>query len=219
MNEKHQCENCNYFFDKQGIHCAVHPYGKESDSCSDYQQKKLSTTEKLININRKTKSLSSTRFANCLLGIGVTFLIGYPFYQTIFPAIHADKNYDIYKKGCEVFLERASNAGTTGVATENLVKGVNWLKSNSSTQRMEYKNLKANLDYLGGQPRNLAMPVTITNSISSNLKNLKEKQLKLRDEGRQGLESLADLLVSLLLLILSCVLLLLVLLNQQDYWN
>ena len=184
MNEKYHCEDCSYFFGKEGIHCAVHPYGKESDSCSDWQPKKLSLQEenlmKLLNADTKIKILSGLEVGKYILLVGVTLLFGYKLYQDLPSAIRADQNYDIYKKGCEIFLERASKAGTTKVASVELTKGVDWLESNSLTQKFEYKDLKANLDYLNGQPGNIAMPVTISNSISSNFENIKNKQIELQ---------------------------------------
>lgn len=209
MTEEYQCENCSYFFGKEGIHCAVYPYGKKSEHCSDWQpQNHYLQEEKSMNTDRKTKYFSYTKFASYLLAVGATFLVGYPLYQNIPPAIRADKDYNIYKIKCEIFLERASNAGTTGVAAEELAKGVNWLKSNSSTRSFEYKDLKRNLDYLQKQPENTLMPITITGSISYNLGNFKEKQLQLRDEGRPGMGSLADLVMYILAAILICLLIL-----------
>ena len=204
MNKEYHCKNCSYFFGKEGIHCAVHPYGKESKYCGDWQQKTLSL------------QVSYTKFARCLLAMGATFLVGYQLYQNIPPAIRADKNYDIYKIKCEVFLERASQAGTTGVAKEELAKAVNWLESNSSTQDFEYRDLRANLDYLDGQPEDLAMPVSITGSISSNLENIEKKQLKLRDEGRPGIGSLTDFVMYILASILICLLILVLLATVME---
>ena len=214
MNEKYHCKNCSYFFGKEGIHCAVHPYGKESEYCSDWQQTQLNLQEeKSMNNDTETKSFSYPELAKRILLIGVTLLFGHQLYQNIPPAIRADRNYDLYKIKCEIFLERASNAGTTGVASDELAKGVNWLESNSFTQSFEYKDLKGNLDYLQNQPRNIAMPINITRSISSDLKNIREKQLRLRDEGRPGMGGLADLitLIFILILMLSCLLILVLL--------
>ena len=83
-----------------------------------------------------------------------------------------------------------------------MARGVNWLESKSLTQSFEYKDLKANLDYLQKQPGNLAMPVTITGSISSNLENIEEKQLKIQISFRNNLywSILIPILGSLLIL-------------------
>ena len=214
MNEEDHCENCSYFFGKEGIYCAVHPYGKESEYCSDWQQKNLDLQEeKSMNTDMETKDFSYTKFAYRILAIGVTFLIGYQLHQNIPPAIRADKDYNNYKIKCEIPLERASKAGTTGVAKEQLAKGVNWLESKSITQSFEYKDLKANLDYLEQQAGNLAMPVTITGSINSNLGNIKEKQLKLQRGRWNDLYEciLASILIYLLILFFIAVL--------EEYYN
>ena len=204
MNEEYQCKNCSYFFGKEGIHCAVHPYGKESKYCSDWQQNIDLQKEKLMNTDREAKYISYTKFAKRLLAIGATFLIGYHLYQNIPPAILANKNYNMYKLKCEVSLKRASNAGTTGVATEELAKAVNWLESKSLTQSFEYKDLKANLDYLEQQSGNLAMPITITGSISSNFGNIKDKQFKLQMSYWNNLYKriLASITICLIILVL-----------------
>ncbi len=209
MNKEYYCKKCSYFFGKEGIHCAVHPYGKTSEYCSDWHQKTLDLQEeKSMNTDMETKDSSYTKLASRLLAVSVTFIIGYQLSQNIPPAIRADKYYNDYKIKCEIFLERASKAGTTGVAKEELAKGVNWLESKSITQSFEYKDLKANLDYLEQQPRNLAMPITITDSISSNLGNIKEKQLKLQRGRWNSLYEyiLASILIYLLILVFIAVL-------------
>ena len=68
--------------------------------------------------------------------------------------------------------------------------------------------MKANLDYLEQQPENLAMPITITVSISSNLGNIKEKQLKLQRGRWNDLYEyiLASILIYLLILVFIAVL-------------
>ncbi len=202
MNEKYHCNNCSYFFGKEGIHCAVHPYGKESDSCSDWQQNIKLQKEELMNTERETKYFYFSKFAWCIIPVGTALLIGYQLYQNIPLAISADKNYNVYEKGCEIFLERASLAGTTGVARVELAKGVNWLESKSLVQDFEYKDLKANLDYLQEQPGNLAMPVTITKSISSNFEKIKQEQIKLQTSSWSNLylSILVPIVVSLLIL-------------------
>ena len=181
MNKEYQCKNCRYFFGKEEIHCAIHPYGKESEYCSDWQPKNLSLQgEKPMNIDGEIKSFSYSKLTNRLLAIGATLFVGYQLYQNIPPAIHASKDYDRYKIECEIFLERASKAGTTKIASVELTKGVSWLESKSLTQSFEYKDLKNNLDYLKKQLENIAMPVTISDSISSNFQIIKNKQIKLQ---------------------------------------
>lgn len=155
-----------------------------------------------MNNNRETKYFSFSDFAWRIIPISATLIVGYQLYQNIPLVISADENYNIYKKECEIFLERASKAGTTGVASVELARGVNWLESKSLTQSFEYKDLKANLDYLQKQPGNLAMPVTITGSISSNLENIEEKQLKIQISFRN------NLYWSILIPILGCLLIL-----------
>ncbi len=180
MNKTH-CKNCSYFFGKEGIHCAAHPYGKELDSCSDWQQKELDLQQdKLINANIKTKSLSYPKIARYLVVAGAALLVGHQLYQKIPPAIRADKNYDNYQNNCEIFIERASKAGTTGIARIELARGVNWLEANYSVESFEYRDLKENLDYLKKQPENTIMPGAITGSISSDIEKIKENQLKLQ---------------------------------------
>lgn len=34
-------EQCKYYFCKNRIHCALHPYVKETKCCNDWQQKTL----------------------------------------------------------------------------------------------------------------------------------------------------------------------------------
>ena len=217
MNKEYQCKNCRYFFGKEGIHCAIHPYGKESEYCSDWQPKNLSLQgEKPMNIDGEIKSFSYSKLTNRLLAIGATLFVGYQLYQNIPPAIHASKDYDRYKIECEIFLERASKAGTTKIASVELTKGVSWLESKSLTQSFEYKDLKNNLDYLKKQPENIAMPVTIRDSINFNLANLKEEQLKLRYKGRPGWGSLTDLCMYFFASILICLLILICIAAWQE---
>ncbi|PSB26103.1 hypothetical protein [Chlorogloea sp. CCALA 695] len=217
MNEENQCKNCSYFFGRERIHCAVHPYGKASEYCKDWQQKNLSLQkEELMNTNREAKPFSYTEFASHLLAIGTTLFVGYQLYQNIPPAIHASKDYDRYKTECEIFLERASKAGTTKIASVELTKGISWLESKSLTQSFEYRDLKSNLDYLKKQPENVAMPVTIKDSINYNLEDIREKQRKLRDEGRPGLGSVTDLVIYIFTSILICLLTLVVIAAWQE---
>jgi hypothetical protein len=208
MNETH-CSKCCYFFGKEGIHCAVHPYGKESHYCSDWQQKEQNLQQdKLMNANIKTKFFSYSKMARYLLVPGAALLIGHQLFQNVPPAIRAEKDYKIYATKCETFLERASQAGTTGVASDELARGINWLEVNYSTESFEYRDLKGNLDYLEKQPENLAIPVTIRDSIKSNTENIRKEQLKLRDEGRPGLGSLTDFIMFIFVLPLICLLIL-----------
>lgn len=59
-NKKYQvltsCEQCEYYFGNNAIHCAVHPYGKISKYCSDWQQRPINSQENnLMNNELRTK--------------------------------------------------------------------------------------------------------------------------------------------------------------------
>lgn len=92
--------------------------------------------------NREIKYFSFSDLAWRIIPISATLLVGYQLYQNIPLVISANENYNIYKKECEIFLERASKAGTTGVASVELERGVNWLESKSLTQSFELMILK-----------------------------------------------------------------------------
>ena len=65
MNKEYYCKKCSYFFGKEGIHCAVHPYGKTSEYCSDWHQKTLDLQEeKSMNTDMETKDSSYTKLAS-----------------------------------------------------------------------------------------------------------------------------------------------------------
>lgn len=179
------CEECKYYFGKNEIHCALHPYGKETEYCNDWQQKHIDLEQENIIANNLEAVNSLYRRAVCILvNIASIILLGNELAnidQSISDTNSAYKNYDVYIQECDIFLERAGNAGTSGVAEKELAKAVKWLEDNYSTQAFEYKNLKANLNYLKKQPENLLLPIIIKNTINSSKNVIKNEELKIRE--------------------------------------
>ena len=172
-NEKYKvltpCEQCEYYFGKGAIHCAVHPYGKTSQYCSDWQRRPISLQENsLMNNELRAKSFLVKKAVAITLNITSIVLCGYGLYQGIKSINNDSEKYNKYNQECKIFLEKAGYAGTIGVAQNELEVAVNWLKINYSTLAFEYKDLKANLDYLKKQPKDLLVPMAIKDSIKQN---------------------------------------------------
>ena len=163
------CEKCQYYFGNNAIHCAVHPYGKTSSFCSDWQQKPISSQENnLMNNELRAKSFVYQKAVAMTLNITFIVLCGYGLCQGIKSIINDGEKYNKFNQGCKIFLEKAGYAGNIGVAREELQVAVTWLKTNYSTQAFEYKDLKANLDYLKKQPQDSFVPMAIKDSIKQN---------------------------------------------------
>lgn len=144
IDQQTPCEQCKYYFGKKSIHCTIYPDGKKIKYCNDF-----SVEQNNAMVNKLEKdNFSNKKAASVLLGIAGTTLLGYSLYQSVLLAINAYKSYNNYTQYCDIFLVRAGQAGTTGVAKEELEKAVNWLSANYSTQAFEYKDLKGNLNYL-----------------------------------------------------------------------
>lgn len=55
------CERCEYYFNNAAIHCAVHPYGKISKHCVDWQLRTIDLKEEsLMNSGLEVKTFYST---------------------------------------------------------------------------------------------------------------------------------------------------------------
>jgi hypothetical protein len=163
------CEQCEYYFGKEAIHCSVHPYGKESEYCSDWQRRPISLQEKnLMNNELRAKSFFYKKSVAITLNIAFIVLCGYGLYQGIKLIKNDSEKYNKYNQECKIFLEKAGYAGTIGVAQDELEVAVNWLKINYSTQTFEYKDLEANLAYLKKQPKEGIVPTAIKDSIKQN---------------------------------------------------
>lgn len=172
-----QCKQCMYFFGKDSIHCAVHPQGKETPYCHDWQAETLKQ-KVAVNIRSAANNFSYPIFAAIVIGIASTITLGYGLKQNVPLAINAVKKYNQYTQKCSIFLKRAGTAGTTGIAEPELVKAVSWLETNHLTQSFEYKDLQANLGYLKNQPDKLLMPAVIKDSINKNTVAIESEQTK-----------------------------------------
>lgn len=188
VEQQTPCVECKYYFGNQKIHCAIYPEGKQTTYCTDWQLEKNSLEQKNLMVNKlETLQFSSKKTASILLGIAGTIFIGYVLYQNISVAIAAQNNYDKYSQEGKVFLERAGSAGTIGVVEKELVKAVNWLEINYSTESFEYRDLQVNLKYLQKQPDDLVIPYAIKDSIKQNTNAIKSEQLKKLNAGGNGL--------------------------------
>jgi hypothetical protein len=176
MNEEDQCKNCSYFFGREGVHCAIHPYGKKSEYCSDWQQNINLQKEKLMNNKLRAEGNSYKKTVAITLNIAFIVLCGYGFSQGMKSIDSDDEKYNKYNQDCKIFLERAGYAGTIGVAQDELEVAVTWMKTNYSTQAFEYKDLKANLDYLKKQPKEGVVPIAIKDSIKQNSITLEKRK-------------------------------------------
>lgn len=170
-----QCEQCKYYFGKSSIHCAVHPQGKETPYCNDWQKETLK--QKLrMNIKSVTDNFSAPIFVAILIGVASTITLGYELKQNIPIAISAVEKYNQYTQECNVFLNRAGTAGTTGIAKPELLRAVSFLETNLLIQSFEYEDLQANLNYLKSQPDNSLMPAVVKDSINKNTVTIESKQ-------------------------------------------
>lgn len=192
------CEQCEYYFGSKAIHCAVHPYGKTSQYCSDWQQKSMSLQK---NNELRAKSFVRRKAVAITLNIILVVSCGYGLYQGKKSIDNDSRKYNQYSQECKIFLEKAAYAGTIGVAQDELKVAVNWLKVNYSTQAFEYKDLKANLDYLKKQPKDLLVPVTIKDSIKQNSVFIEREKNKERSAQRSDLELLSIILMIILLIV------------------
>ena len=83
-----QCKRCKYYFGKDSIHCAVHPQGKETPDCNDWQKEPL--LQKLAaNIKSVANNFSSPIFAAIVIGIASTITLGYGLKQNVPLAVNA----------------------------------------------------------------------------------------------------------------------------------
>lgn len=176
-SEQTPCKQCMYYFGKDLIHCAVHPQGKETEYCDDWQKETLK--QKLtMNIKSMADNFSAPIFVAIVIGIASTITLGYGLKQNIPIAISAVEKYNQYSQKGSVFLNRAGTAGTTGIARPELVRAVSFLETNRLTQSFEYKDLKANLNYLESQPDNSLMPAVVKDSINKNAVTIESEQTK-----------------------------------------
>lgn len=178
-----------YYFNREKIHCAIYPEGKKTTYCGDWQLEDISYKQEKVMIDElEIEHFSSKKVARILLGIaGATFL-GYVLYQNVSVAIDAQNKYDKYSQGAKVFLERAGSTGTIGVAEKELVKAIDWLEANYSTESFEYRDLQTNLNYLQKQPEDSLLPIAIRDSIKQNANTIKSEQLKELNAGGEGLQ-------------------------------
>ena len=216
MNED-ECKNCSYYFGKHGIHCAVHPHGKASYCCNDWQQKELNLQEeKLMNNELRAENNSSKKAVAITLNVAFIVLCGYGFYQGVKSTNSDDEKYNKYSQECKIFLERAGHAGTIGVAQNELEVAVTWMKTNYSTQAFEYKDLKANLDYLKKQPKEEVVPIVIKDSIKQNSITLGQEKFREISAQNSAIKRMFVLMIGSLL---TLGVLILALLFNEDVYN
>lgn len=129
-----------------------------------------------MNIKSVTDNFSAPIFVAIVVGIASTITLGYELKQNIPIAISAVEKYNQYTQKGSVFLNRAGTAGTIGIAKPELVRAVSFLETNRSTQSFEYRDLKANLNYLKSQPDNSLMPAVIKESINKNAVTIEREQ-------------------------------------------
>lgn len=113
-----------------------------------------------------------------VLSIAGAVWLGYTCVQNIPAVTIANSRYSNYNQECSIFLDRAANAGTTKVAKEEVAKAVNWLLKNYSAKSFEYRNLKANLEYLEQQPKHSLLSYASKELINQSNNALEKKELK-----------------------------------------
>lgn len=173
------CKQCKYYFGKNTLHCAVHPYGQKSEYCPDWQ--KQTRVEQVITLV-KAKTHSFKKAVNCLLSMAVVAVMIAGLYQTVIVAIDNDQKNARYVQECDIFLERAVRAGITSVAADELTVAVNWLEAENLTQSFEVKNLKSNLIYLKKQPSDSVIPIVIRDSINKSAESIRRDRSKKQHE-------------------------------------
>lgn len=174
------CKQCKYYFGEDSIHCAIHPSGKESQYCPDWQ--KVTITQQLVNMSKsKLRNFTYAKAVAICAVIICPILSGYKLYQTVSAYIDASRSYEQYAQRCEMFLERAGRSGTTGIAQRELNKAVNWLETSKSNQSFELDNLQANLNYLQKQPGDSLLPVAIKDSINESALVIQHKEVEQRN--------------------------------------
>jgi hypothetical protein len=134
--------------------------------------------EKLMNNESRVENNSSKKAVAITLNIAFIVLCGYGFYQGMKSINSDEEKHNKYTQECKIFLERAGYAGTIGVAQDELEVAVTWMRTNYSTQTFEYKDLKANLDYLKQQPKEGVVPIAIKDSIKQNSITLGKEKFK-----------------------------------------
>ncbi len=112
------------------------------------------------------------------LSIAGSVWLGFTFVKNLPAVTIANSRYENYNQECSVFLGKAANAGTTEVAKEEVAKAVNWLLENYSAKSFEYRNLKANLEYLEQQPKHSLLTSTSKELINQSSNALEEEELK-----------------------------------------
>lgn len=55
------CVQCKYYFNKEKIHCAIYPKGKETTYCGDWQLENISLEQNNAMINNLETNLFLTR--------------------------------------------------------------------------------------------------------------------------------------------------------------
>lgn len=178
--KKTPCKQCEYYFGKNSIHCALYPYGKQTDYCNDWQ--KVTIMQRIVDmIQSQLKNFSYAK-AIAITGVIVCpIFLGYELYQAVPAYMDASRSYEQYTQGGEIFLERAGSSGTTGIAQGELNKAVSWLESSNSNQSFEFENLQANLNYLKKQPDDSLVPVVIKESINESAFVIKQKFIEQRN--------------------------------------
>ncbi len=121
-----------------------------------------------MNSDLEVKSFYRSKVIVISLNIAFIVLCGYGVYQCGKSIVNDVEGYNKYNQECKTFLEKAGYAGTIGVAQDELEVAVNCLKTNYSTQNFEYKDLRANLEYLKKQPKDLLVPTAIKDSVNQN---------------------------------------------------
>jgi hypothetical protein len=174
------CKQCKYYFGENSIQCAVHPSGKESQYCPDWQ--KANIMQQLVDMGKS--QLKNFTYAKAIVIAAVIIcpiFSGYKLYQTVPAYIESNRSYEQYTQHCEVFLTRAGRSGTTGIAQRELTLAVNWLEVYDSNQSFEFDNLQANLNYLQKQPSDSLLPVVIKDSINQSALVIKHREVEQRN--------------------------------------
>jgi len=219
FKQQTRCQECSFYHGNNNIICTLHPYGPGDKTCLDWESRKEkseSDTMKSneVNSDNDLRTRVILRSVTTITAIACVTFGAFKLNERYEIGIKSDAAHQNYVKNCQVLLQNAALSGTIDTSRPELEKAENWLKVNYDQNSFEYKDLRADLNYLRQQPPNSILPVSIVNSIQHSSQLISETEAQKYD-GDWG-----DSLFCLLLLIVMppAMLMMLVFAFTEDWW-
>ncbi len=211
-----KCCECRFYYGKNKIVCALHPYGPGDKTCLDWESRKEKSESDTMNSNdvnsdNNIRTRVILRSVTTITAITCVTLGAFKLNERYEIGIKSDAAHQNYVKNCQVLLENAALSGTIDTSRSELEKAENWLKVNYDRDSFEYKDLRADLNYLRQQPPNSILPVSIVNSIQHSSQLINETEAQKYDGDWQD-----SLLCLLLLVVVPPVMLMLIVFAFTD---